>query len=111
MRLDLTESDMQAIAATWGTQFRELLLSDCTLTATTWTALNAAAVPALHYLHVTLLSSWESMADLAGFCLEWPADRKLEIKLMDSETAVAMAARLREMLVARGRTNLTILFL
>jgi hypothetical protein len=113
-RLAFNAADMQGVAAAWGSGTKRLVLSGCVLATGAWATITPAAFPALRYVQVQALFSVEFIVDLTAFCLGWPADRQLSILLAPVEqegvedhgpAAQATAAKVREVLQARGQAN------
>jgi hypothetical protein len=114
--LDITEPDVQGMAAAWGASLKDLVLCACTLSAAAWAAITATAFPALKSIIISEDShtspDWESVPDLLALSLNWPEERQLSIRLgvylsQSEEVSKAnrLATKLQGILEARGKHN------
>jgi hypothetical protein len=108
---------IQGVAAAWGPQLKQLIFNQATLASSAWAAITPTAFPALEKVDLWSHQDLCWVSDLSAFCMEWPADwrfnvavRQSDIALLESEIAQELAAKLREMLKARGRLNITFTF-
>jgi hypothetical protein len=112
LRLEMQASDIQGIAAAWGHQLEMLRLDSCLLSPCAWVALKADSFKALSILEISNpsrisnphgLNTEDFGIHLTALCMDWPADRRLNIVLTGWEGAEEMAENLHHMLNLRGR--------
>jgi hypothetical protein len=109
----LSDSDIQAVAKTWGSGLQVLKLR-CSLTPPAWAAITAASFPALDTLKLQVHAGAQPDAfavHLAALCLDWPTGRTLKVAVQgQGEQANQVAAACRATLAAHRRRHVKVKF-